>query len=188
MHSQTAIKAYQTKSHFGKWRDRLGLDHLSTVRGNSKYKIRGNKVMRILLVDDSVQFLDRLKAILVSLEGIEIIGSANDLPEALQTIRTTHPDVVLLDLQLPSGSGMKVLQMVKNEKLDVNVVVLTNYAFPQYRKKCVEAGAYAFLDKSTDFSKVPQVISALADLQEKGRGRFPPDNLTSPSEPKVRVS
>ncbi len=144
--------------------------------------------MRVFLVDDSAQFLDRLKAILVPLEGIELIGSANDLPEAIRTIRADRPDVVFLDLQLPSGSGMKVLQMIKNEKLDVNVVVLTNYAFPQYRKKCAEDGAYAFLDKSTDFSNIPQVISALSGLHEKTRGRLPPDNLQSPSEPKLRVS
>ncbi len=144
--------------------------------------------MRIFLVDDSTQFLDRLKAILVSLEGIEVIGIANDLPEALQSIRAALPDVVFLDLQLPSGSGMKILQMIKDENLGVNVVVITNYAYPQYRKKCAEAGAYAFLDKSTDFSKVPQVISTLSELHRKARGRIPPDSMTSPSEPKVRVS
>lgn len=178
------IKAHQTKSPFGKWQGDAGPSHLSAIQDGPKCQIRGK--MRIYLVDDSVQFLDRLLAILVPLQGIEVIGSANDLPEAISSIRADRPDVVFLDLQLPSGSGMKILQTIKNEKLDVNVVVLTNYAYPQYRKKCAEDGAYAFLDKSTDFSKVPQIISALSELHEKVRGE--PHNLTPPSEPKVRVS
>jgi DNA-binding NarL/FixJ family response regulator len=143
--------------------------------------------MKIFLVDDSMQVVERLKAMLALLPGIEVIGSATDLPEALHSIRTARPDVVLLDLRLPSGSGMQVLQMIKNEKLGTIVVVLTNYAFPQYRKRCEEAGAYAFLDKSRDFTAVPQVLRALADLHNQARGPFPPQDLTSPTEPKVRV-
>ncbi len=143
--------------------------------------------MRVFLVDDSPQVLDRLKSILLSLDGIDVIGSADDLPEALSRIRSSRPDLVILDLRLPSGSGIKVLQMIKTENLGVDVVVLTNYAFPQYRKKCAETGAYAFLDKSTDFAMVPQVITSLAELHEKARRGFPPGTLPPPSEPKLRV-
>jgi DNA-binding NarL/FixJ family response regulator len=178
---------YATKSQFGECDGGAGCGHLPTVQGIDKLYTQGNKPMRIFLVDDSPEVLDRLKSILLSLEGIEVIGSADDLPDALRLIRDARPDLVFLDLRLPSGSGMKVLHMIKQENLGVDVVVLTNYAFPQYRKKCAEAGAYAFLDKSTDFSKVPQVITSLLELHEKARRRISPGNLPSPSEPKVKV-
>jgi DNA-binding NarL/FixJ family response regulator len=181
------MKMHGTKSRFGDWVGGAGCGHLPTVEGVAKLYTQGNESMRVFLVDDSPQVLDRLKSTLVSLDGIEVIGSAGDLPDALQVIRTSRPDLVILDLRLPSGSGIKVLQMIKQENLGVDVVVLTNYAFPQYRQKCTEAGAYAFLDKSTDFAKVPQVITTLAELHEKTRRGFPPGKLPSPSEPKLRV-
>lgn len=143
--------------------------------------------MKVLLVDDSAQVVERLKAMLAPLPGIEIIGSTADLPEALQSIQTTRPEVVLLDLHLPSGSGIQLLRMIKNEKLTIKVIVLTNYAFPQYRKKCLEAGAYAFLDKSTDFTAVPQLLIALPKPDDPPRGSPPGQDLISHFEPSVKV-
>ena len=94
---------------------------------------------------------------------------------------------MLLDLNLPSGSGIKVLQMIKNEMPGVVAVVLTNYAFPQYRKKCAEAGAYAFLDKSTDFNKVPQLLSELSKSGGHPAGTRPILDSIDQSEPKAKV-
>jgi DNA-binding NarL/FixJ family response regulator len=119
--------------------------------------------MKVLLVDDSPQVIECLKEMLVPLEGIDLIGHAGDIPEALSMIREAKPDVVLLDLNLPSGSGIEVLGTIKKEMPAVSIMVLTNYAFPQYKKRCLNLGAYAFLDKSTDFMKIPQLIRTLTD-------------------------
>jgi DNA-binding NarL/FixJ family response regulator len=144
--------------------------------------------MKVFLVDDSAQVVERLMAMLTAVPGIEVIGSAADLPEAIHLVRTARPDIVILDLNLPSGSGIRLLQAIKTGKLEVKAIVLTNYAFPQYRNKCLEAGAYAFLDKSTDFAIVPQVLIALSQPHE-----HPPDspstkNSASRSEPRVKIS
>lgn len=118
--------------------------------------------MKIFLVDDSPHFIERLKEMLAPLSSVEIVGCAGDIPEAKRSIRTTVPDVVLLDLNLPGGSGIELLRALKADSPEVKVIVLTNYAFPQYKKKCLTLGAYAFLDKSTDFTSVPELLSALA--------------------------
>jgi DNA-binding NarL/FixJ family response regulator len=187
MFSGMMTKISRTISQVGKRRESANPGRLSKVRPDAKCKIRGSKSMRIFLVDDSAQVLDRLKSILLPLQGVELIGSADDIAAGLDSIRAIRPDVVFLDLRLPSGSGMKLLQMIKEENLGAEVVVLTNYAFPQYRKKCAEAGAFAFLDKSTDFAIVPQIIAALAETKENARGGLPSDDMLSPSEPKIRV-
>lgn len=143
--------------------------------------------MRVFLVDDSTKVIERLKEMLAPLPGVELVGTAADIPEAMPAIRVARPDVVLLDLHMPSGSGVEVLQALKQEMPAINVIVLTNYAFPQYEKKCMEAGAHAFLDKSTDFIKVPQVIQALSKQQGRLRPPHPSPGPESHSHRRIKV-
>lgn len=122
--------------------------------------------MKVFLIDDSAEVIERLMEMLAPLRGIEVTGHAARIPEALAALRATSPDVVLLDLHLSNGSGIEILQAIKKEIPGTIVIVLTNYTFAQYQRKCFEAGANAFLDKSTDFIKVPKVIQALANRKE----------------------
>jgi len=117
--------------------------------------------MKVFLADDSHAVLERIREMLSSLPEIEIIGWASDVPEALDSIRETKPEAVILDLAMPNGSGIEVLKTIKHERPETIVVVLTNYAFPQHRRRCVEAGADAFLDKSAEFAEIPQVLRRL---------------------------
>ena len=63
--------------------------------------------MKLLLIDDSADVLERLIQILSPLTGIEMIAQAADIPDGLPSFRAFTPDVVLLDLRLPSGSGIE---------------------------------------------------------------------------------
>jgi DNA-binding NarL/FixJ family response regulator len=133
--------------------------------------------MKVFLIDDSAQVFERLLEMLAPLPGVQVIGHAADIPEALLGLRTAIPDVVLLDLHLPSGSGIELLEAIKREMPATLVIVLTNYAFPQYKQKCLELGAHAFLDKSTDFTVVPEMIWAIANPDSPWQG-FPPPSLS----------
>jgi DNA-binding NarL/FixJ family response regulator len=135
--------------------------------------------MKVFLIDDSAQVLERLEEMLAPLPGVEVIGHAADIPEVLPSLRAATPDVVLLDLHLPSGSGIEVLEAIKIEMPAIIVIVLTNYAFPQYEQKCLDLGAYAFLDKSTDFTSVPEMIWALAHPNSPWEGSLP-SSLSAP--------
>lgn len=115
--------------------------------------------MRVLLVDDSSIVRERLKALLSEVPKIEIIGQAKDEPEALELLQKLNPEVVVLDIQMPGGSGIDLLRKVKNEPRPPVVVVLTNLSDPQYRKKCMDAGADFFFDKSTEFDNVTEVLN-----------------------------
>jgi len=143
--------------------------------------------VKVLLVDDSAEVIERLREMLALLPGIEVIGTVADLPEALEAVQTARPDVVLLDLHLPRGSGLQLLDTIKTQKLNSAVIVLTNYDFPQYRKKCVEAGAYAFLDKSTDFTKVPEILATLIKPADRPSGPPSGPALTPHLEPPVKI-
>lgn len=121
--------------------------------------------MRVFIADDSAMVCERLKNLLAPIEGITIAGQAHNVPEAIDSIRRVKPDAVILDIQMPGGSGFEVLQQVKRDEPAPIVVMMTNYPYPQYRKKYMEAGADYFFDKSTEFNKVVGLFDRLQSSQ-----------------------
>jgi DNA-binding NarL/FixJ family response regulator len=117
--------------------------------------------MRVLIADDSEAFVQRLVTNLAKLDEIEIVGQAGTVAEAAKGIRNLHPDVVILDIRMPGGSGINVLEGMKRDQVTPIVIVLTNYGYPQYRKKCLQSGARFFFDKSAEFEKLVPVLRGL---------------------------
>jgi DNA-binding NarL/FixJ family response regulator len=122
--------------------------------------------MRIIIADDSAIMREHLADALSGLENIEIIGSANSGSQALESIRKLKPDVAVLDIKMQSGSGIDVLEEIKQDADCPVVIMFTNYPFPQYRKKCEQAGADFFFEKSNESNLL---IETLEDLAEKFR-------------------
>ena len=123
--------------------------------------------MKILIADDSDIVRERLRAMLSEITELENISQATDVLETLNSYQTMNPEVVILDIRMPGGSGIDVLQQVKKATKPPLVIVLTNYPYPQYRRKCIEAGADFFFDKSTEFDKVTEVLKKLKQNESK---------------------
>ena len=117
--------------------------------------------MKVFIVDDSALVRERLIALISEYPEIEITGQAENAQEAINSIRKLKPDVVILDIRMPGGNGIEVLRNIKKYNSAPTVIILTNYPYPQYRKKCMEAGADYFFDKSTEFHKIIEVIKKL---------------------------
>lgn len=117
--------------------------------------------MNIFIVDDSEILRERLRSILSDIKGVKIVGEAEDVATAKEFLTASTPDVVILDIRMPGGSGIDVLEMIKHQKPSIKVIVLTNYPYPQYRKRCMELGAEFFLDKSTEFDRLPGVLQQI---------------------------
>jgi len=110
--------------------------------------------MKLFIVDDSQMIYEGLNTLLSSLRNVEIIGQAGTEREAVALIESLRPDAVILDIRLQSGNGIDVLRKIKNTDAPSPVVIiLTNYPYPQYRKKCLALGADYFLDKVDDLVK-----------------------------------
>jgi DNA-binding NarL/FixJ family response regulator len=117
--------------------------------------------MKLLIADDSELIVDRLIASLETIKGVEVVEIADTVERASQAVRALKPDVVILDMQMPGGTGLDVLESMKRDQVRSIVIVLTNFAYPQYRRKCLASGANFFLDKSTEFDKVGDVLRTL---------------------------
>jgi len=119
------------------------------------------KTLKIFIADDSQIVRDRLSSMLMDMENVEVIGQAKDVINAILGIKKLNPDVVILDIRMGWGSGIEVLQHIKEESPSPLVIIFTNYPYPQYKKKCIELGADYFFDKSTEFEKVPELLRQL---------------------------
>jgi len=120
--------------------------------------------MRLLIVDDSEILIQRLTSSLAEVPGIEIVGSAGNVAEAALKIRQAKPDVVILDICMPGGSGIDVLEGMKQDPFQPIVIVLSNYTDRRYRRKCQQSGARFYFDKSTEFHKVAAVLRGLMEV------------------------
>ena len=121
----------------------------------------GMEMMKILIADDSTVVRDRLVTLLTDVNGIEVVGQAKDATEARNLAEELRPDVAILDLRMPKGSGADVLRDIKKLDPTPKVIVLTNYPHPENRKKCIDRGADYFFDKSTEFKKVVSVLRGM---------------------------
>jgi DNA-binding NarL/FixJ family response regulator len=119
--------------------------------------------MKVFIADDSALLRERLVALICDLEGMEVVGQAGDAAEALEAIRRLKPDVAVLDIRMPGGNGIQVLEAVKRQPAPPLVIMLTGFAYPQYRRKCLAAGADYFLDKTTEFERVAEVLRQLRE-------------------------
>jgi DNA-binding NarL/FixJ family response regulator len=115
----------------------------------------------VFIADDSPLIRDRLTAMLGELRGVEVVGQAGTLRGAVQRVRLLQPTVVILDIRVAGSSSLDALVAIKQLTPSPIVIVLTNYAYPAYRTRYLEAGADFFFDKSTEMDKVLAVFDQL---------------------------
>lgn len=125
--------------------------------------------MKVFVADDSPAVRIRVIKLLSEIKGVEVIGQAGDAPEALEAIRRLKPDALILDIHMPSGSGIDILRETQQEPSPPLAIMLTNYPYAQYRERCMRAGASYFFDKSNEFEKIADVFRRLIEQSEQGR-------------------
>ena len=124
--------------------------------------------MRVLIADDSDAIVQRLTTLLADMGGVDVVGRAGTVAEAAAAARDLAPDLVILDMHMPGGTGLDVLEGLRRDRVPAVVVVLTNHPYPQYRERCLAAGARLFLDKTSGFHQVRDVVESL--LRESSSG------------------
>jgi DNA-binding NarL/FixJ family response regulator len=118
--------------------------------------------VKVFLVEDSPLLRERVQAILASIPGAESVGHAASARAAIAAIQSARPDIVVLDIQLEEGSGFDVLRAVRASLPGVRFYVLTNFANDAYRRKAESLGAQGFFDKSHEFERLREALTAAA--------------------------
>ncbi len=128
-------------------------------------KTRTHKPQTFLIVDDSAVIRHRLVSMLSEIPGVQLVGEASGAVEGAELIRSEHPDAVILDIRMPDRSGIGLLEDIKNDPERPTIIILTNYPYSAYQKRCMELGARHFFDKSTEFTKLETVVRELAQVR-----------------------
>ncbi|HKC67409.1 MAG TPA: response regulator [Bacteroidia bacterium] len=119
------------------------------------------QVLTIFTVDDSEIIYKNMSTWLTPNKHVKWLGHAFSVPDAYKQISTQNPQLVILDIQLKADSSFELLQYIHKQHPHTEVIMFTNHSTEPYRKKCKEFGAKYFLDKSTEFEKIPQILNEL---------------------------
>jgi DNA-binding NarL/FixJ family response regulator len=126
--------------------------------------------MKVLLVDDHPLFLEGLRNLLTA-RGVDVIGTASDGLEALALARALHPDVVLMDIQMPHCDGLQATRLITTELPEIKIVMLTMSADDEDLFVAIKSGASGYLLKSLQAEKFFDFLSGVA----QGEAPISPD-------------
>jgi len=130
--------------------------------------------IRILLVDDSAEFLESVSRFLAADSHITIAGCAFSGQEALEQVRELAPDLVLMDLAMPGIGGLEATQSIKAQEAAPYVIIVTMYDDPEYQTAAERAGADGLVSKSELGTKLRPLIQQLLVKHNFEAGSSPP--------------
>jgi len=129
--------------------------------------------IRVLVIDDHAVFCQALSAVLALEPDIQVVGTGGSVREAVDGARTLQPDVVLLDVHLPDGSGVNAIRPIKADRPQTQIVVLTSDEEEDVLGSAVQAGVTGYLSKHEATAQVLQAVRAAA----RGEALIPPHLL-----------
>ncbi len=140
----------------------------------------GDAIVRVFLIDDHEVVRRGVAEVLEDDPHLVVAGEAASVAEALARVPAVRPDVVVMDMRLPDGSGADLCQSLRRRLPGLPCLVLTSYSEPEAREAAVQAGATGFLLKQV---RGPALVSAVRTVAAGGTllGNVP----TGPPRPQV---
>jgi len=117
--------------------------------------------MKVLLADDSGLFIDRMQDMLSVYRKLEITGCYSRGTEALKALRSSRPDLAILELRLPGLSALELIREARKEKLPTRFIVVSLFKSDPIRWSVHRAGAEYFFSKTTETYKISQAVSRM---------------------------
>jgi len=135
---------------------------------------KGSEPIRILIVDDHPVLRDGVAALIATQPSMALIAEASTGREAIEQFRKHHPDVVLMDLQMPDLDGIEAMSAIRDEFHNARFIVLTTYKGDVKVLRAIKAGARGYLLKSMLRSELIDTIRAV----HAGQKRIPAELAT----------
>lgn len=126
--------------------------------------------MKLLLVDDHSLFLQSLKVLLTA-KGYDVVGTASNGLEALKQAHLLHPDLILMDIEMPDCDGLTATRLVKAEMPQIKIVMLTVSASDEHLFEAIKSGASGYLLKSQSADRFLEMVAHV----EHGGAALPPE-------------
>ncbi len=121
-----------------------------------------SKPVRIMLVDDHQVMLIGLRTLFEAVAGFDVIAEADTVSSAVAEARRTQPDVVLMDVRLPDGSGIEACREIRSDHPAIRVLMLTSYDDEEAVLGSIMAGAAGYVLKHTDPARLIDAVETVA--------------------------
>jgi DNA-binding NarL/FixJ family response regulator len=121
-----------------------------------------NKI-RIIIIEDDAVLREGYSLLISKTPGFEVVNSYYSYDDAASRISTDHPDVILLDIQLPGTNGIDAIPEIKEKLPDCQVVILTVYEFEDLIIKAFANGASGYVTKDTPLAGIVETINEIMD-------------------------
>jgi two-component system response regulator NreC len=118
--------------------------------------------VRIVLVDDHVVVRSALRMLLEAEPEFEVVSEAGDAEEAARKVRGHHPQVLVLDINMPGGSGLAAVPRIREESPETQIVVLTMQNEPAFAREAMQAGALGYVLKEAADAQLVQAVRMAA--------------------------
>ena len=119
-------------------------------------------VIRVMVADDHNLVRAGLRALLQSLEGVQVVAEASDGREALSLAATHQPDVVLMDISMPELNGLEATAQIASDFPTTRVIVLSMHTNEEYVLRALRAGAAGYLIKDSGMAELETAVRAVA--------------------------
>ncbi|HZP25749.1 MAG TPA: response regulator transcription factor [Dehalococcoidia bacterium] len=118
--------------------------------------------IRVMLVDDHEVVREGLRALLDRRPGMSVVAEAGNVAEAVAVAAKEKPDVVVMDVRLPDGSGVEACREIRETRPETRMIMLTSYADDEAIFASILAGASAYLLKQTRANQLAEAVEAVA--------------------------
>ncbi len=115
-------------------------------------------MIRVLIAEDQGMLLSALGTLLDLEDDLEVVALAKNGKEALELARTTEPDIVLTDIEMPVMGGLELAESLRDEQLSCRVIIVTTFARSGYLRRALDAGARGYLLKDSPGDVLPNAI------------------------------
>lgn len=117
--------------------------------------------IKVMLADDHILMREGIRQLLEFDHSIEIVGEVSNGEQCMNMIYKVKPQVLLLDINMPVKNGIEVLQEIRNNGLDVKVLILTVHNEIDYLLKAMDIGVNGYILKESDFSELKKAIDTV---------------------------
>lgn len=118
--------------------------------------------IRVVLADDHSVVRRGLRQVLEAEGGFEVVAEAGDVPSTLKMVRGHHPDVLVLDLNMPGGSSLEAIPQLREASRDTQIVILTMQSEPAYARRALSAGVLGYVLKDAADEELVEAIRRAA--------------------------
>ena len=117
---------------------------------------------RVLIADDHLLVRAGIRALLESIDGVTVVGEANDGREAVELTANVRPDIALIDISMPGLNGLEAATRIREQSPSTRVIMLSMHANDMYVRQALKAGAAGYLLKSATAPELQAALQSVA--------------------------